>query len=386
MICLVLLIGMMTTAYAQFDESNLIKYSDRGDVERVYTILESGVEPDTWDRWGRTPLLLAIEGGHKVVVELLLAAGADFDIPDDEGNTPLMQAIFHGHFGIAFDLIERGANVYASNNGGDSAFYLAYCGGHFDIAELLSSITGQVTDCPSDVPEESPTANGDKGESEDEGGSIWRGFYVGSPPFGPSVIAPGESHYSNQSENIESDLKHGVGGEFQMGPFGYARGPWRFDINAAYGYGGEVAIADHSLSSVEIDKIHDRVDSGPHFFRFSLNAYRDFWRQAPVSPFLGVGWGVKNYQDLSLNERALNLFESASSPSYFQFFAGANIELESPTTFEKNSGRRVEKPGYRMRVEFSYMKENELSVGNKTLQFGGRVRGFVGLETFWKSF
>jgi ankyrin repeat protein len=41
---------------------------------------------------GATPLMLAAEGNHVAVAELLIARGADVSIPDREGATPLTQA------------------------------------------------------------------------------------------------------------------------------------------------------------------------------------------------------------------------------------------------------------------------------------------------------
>ena len=52
-------------------------------------LLEEGAELETKDKYGRTPLLCAVENGHEAVVELLLEKGAELETKDSYSLTPL---------------------------------------------------------------------------------------------------------------------------------------------------------------------------------------------------------------------------------------------------------------------------------------------------------
>ena len=62
-------------------------------------LAKDGVDPDSKDVWGRTPLSCAAERGHEAVVKLLLAEdGVDPDSKDSIwGRTPLSYAAAGGH-------------------------------------------------------------------------------------------------------------------------------------------------------------------------------------------------------------------------------------------------------------------------------------------------
>lgn len=48
---------------------------------------------DGRDRWGRTPLMLAVTGNHGDCVLTLLKAGVDPNIADGDNHTPLFRAV-----------------------------------------------------------------------------------------------------------------------------------------------------------------------------------------------------------------------------------------------------------------------------------------------------
>ena len=88
-----------------------------GDLEGVQAELDNGVDVDEKDDlWGRTPLHIAAEEGHKEIAELLIAAGADVNAKDSVGFTPLHEAAWKGHKEVVELLIDNGADVNAKSD------------------------------------------------------------------------------------------------------------------------------------------------------------------------------------------------------------------------------------------------------------------------------
>ena len=50
----------------------------------VKLLLEKGAEPESKNKYGQVPLLLAAANGHRAVVKLLLEKGAELEPKDDE--------------------------------------------------------------------------------------------------------------------------------------------------------------------------------------------------------------------------------------------------------------------------------------------------------------
>ena len=74
--------------------------------ERMSTALDAPCNPD-----GSTRLTKAAEEGREALVRDLLTRGASVDAPDRFGNTPLLVALCYNRYDIMRILIERGANV-----------------------------------------------------------------------------------------------------------------------------------------------------------------------------------------------------------------------------------------------------------------------------------
>jgi ankyrin repeat protein len=94
---------------------------------------------------GETPLLLAVAGGHRDIVELLLATGeVDVNVEDDEGETPLLLAVAGGHRDIVELLLATGeVDVNVEDEDGQTALMGAVEGGYKEIVKLLL-VTGNV--------------------------------------------------------------------------------------------------------------------------------------------------------------------------------------------------------------------------------------------------
>jgi hypothetical protein len=71
-------------------------------------LAQDGVDPDSKDEKGQTPLSWAAKRGHGAVVELLLAReGVDPDSKDNYGQTPLSWAAENGHEAVVELLLAR---------------------------------------------------------------------------------------------------------------------------------------------------------------------------------------------------------------------------------------------------------------------------------------
>ena len=81
-----------------------------GSIFEVEEMLQSLQDPDSADKSGKRPLIMASMGGHETVARLLLEAGADKDLPDDMGVTPLIGASCEGHVETVRLLLEALGN------------------------------------------------------------------------------------------------------------------------------------------------------------------------------------------------------------------------------------------------------------------------------------
>uniref|UniRef100_A0A7S0NIE9 Ankyrin repeat protein n=1 Tax=Micromonas pusilla TaxID=38833 RepID=A0A7S0NIE9_MICPS len=94
----------------------------------VVSILLQNRPPADINRSGRdgaTPLKIASQHGHDVVVRLLLRFGADVDKRAKDGRTPLHAAAVGGHEPVVRALLRHGANPNAVDARGRTALHIA---------------------------------------------------------------------------------------------------------------------------------------------------------------------------------------------------------------------------------------------------------------------
>lgn len=83
-----------------------------GDAKAVRMLIRAGADVGLANRYGISPLWLASENGHQIVVEALLVAGADPNTTRaDSGETVAMIAARGGHTGALLQLIAHGADL-----------------------------------------------------------------------------------------------------------------------------------------------------------------------------------------------------------------------------------------------------------------------------------
>ena len=120
-------------------EDSIQVAASMGNIQAVKQHLAVGADVNVKaDKFGITPLHLAVDGGHRETVELLIVNGADVNAKDNKGRTPLHFAVIFGHKEITELLIVNGADINAkvSDIGWTPLYYAAF-NGHKEIAELL---------------------------------------------------------------------------------------------------------------------------------------------------------------------------------------------------------------------------------------------------------
>jgi hypothetical protein len=97
-----------------------------GNSRAVRTLLRQGVPPDTRNARGETPLWMAADGQHDLIVKDLLATEAvDVDVVSKAGDPPLINAVKSYNVPIVRLLLAAGANPNLAGKAGKTAYALA---------------------------------------------------------------------------------------------------------------------------------------------------------------------------------------------------------------------------------------------------------------------
>ena len=139
------LLGIPASARAQSEASDsahgdtaLHRAAHDGDVISLQRELDRGVDPNTTNRFGVTPLALACSGGYAAAVQRLLEAGADPNRASPAGETPLMVAARTGVVHSIVSLLEHGADPSARESWrGQTALMWAAAERHADVVGPL---------------------------------------------------------------------------------------------------------------------------------------------------------------------------------------------------------------------------------------------------------
>jgi len=103
-----------------------------GNIEAVQQHLGSGVDVNTKNKLGRTPMLYAIQGGHKEIVKLLIAKGA-IQVP----RFSIIIAATDGDIEAVKQHLAVGTYIDATNSFKETALHVAAFFGEKEIAKLL---------------------------------------------------------------------------------------------------------------------------------------------------------------------------------------------------------------------------------------------------------
>ncbi|CAL1546355.1 unnamed protein product [Lymnaea stagnalis] len=117
--------------------AKLITAVERGDLESIQSMIDSGVDINTTNNNGETVLLLAARSGNIDVIRLLCQNKANVNKKSVLGDTPLMVAAGEGRLDIVEEFCLRSAHVNATNLKGLSPLMWLDKGAVFEIAQLL---------------------------------------------------------------------------------------------------------------------------------------------------------------------------------------------------------------------------------------------------------
>jgi ankyrin repeat protein len=100
-------------------------------------LLMKGIDVESRDVDGNTPLINTAFNCNIKIVEMLLNHGAKIEGKNDDGFTPLYVACGRGHLPIVNLLINKGANIEASGADGWKPLHAAAYFGHIEIIRAL---------------------------------------------------------------------------------------------------------------------------------------------------------------------------------------------------------------------------------------------------------
>lgn len=104
----------------------LINYVQSDSVEGVERVLETGVDINEKNVFGKTPLMGVVRYAKDIQILERILGQADLNIVDESGNTPLMVAAqYNTNEQIVETLIYEGANIHSLNYSGRNALMLA---------------------------------------------------------------------------------------------------------------------------------------------------------------------------------------------------------------------------------------------------------------------
>ncbi|KAI8493607.1 hypothetical protein Bbelb_285280 [Branchiostoma belcheri] len=104
----------------------------------VSILIQAGAKLNMVDPRGRTPLWWAANGGDVPVVKVLTKAGSDLNKADDEGTTPLLVAAENGHAEVVSILAQARADLNKADGEGRTPLFVAAWRDHREVVSVLT--------------------------------------------------------------------------------------------------------------------------------------------------------------------------------------------------------------------------------------------------------
>jgi ankyrin repeat protein len=118
-------------------DKKLFKAIIENNITRASELITSGTNIYIKNKYGDTPLNIALNKGHLEIVRLLLEKGAYVNLKDKDGYTPLHVASINGQAQMVALLIEKRANVNAKCTDNMTPLHIAISNTQEEIVKLL---------------------------------------------------------------------------------------------------------------------------------------------------------------------------------------------------------------------------------------------------------
>ncbi len=127
---------------AGLDGETLLRSAAQQNYVGVVAMLKGGVNPDTKNAAGNTPLIISASLGDTASVNALLAYRANVNAENNDGNTALLYAARYNHPDTVMAILapltmQYRADINAKNKNGETALYWAAQKGYAPIVRIL---------------------------------------------------------------------------------------------------------------------------------------------------------------------------------------------------------------------------------------------------------
>jgi ankyrin repeat protein len=109
----------------------------------INILLSDGVDVDTVDQQGNTPLMVAANVGNPRIMDIVLSHNPQINKKNNDGTTALMIAAKTGQLHAVKDLTAHDADLSLRDNNRNTALTLASKYGHTEIVHFLQDLQPQ---------------------------------------------------------------------------------------------------------------------------------------------------------------------------------------------------------------------------------------------------
>ncbi len=131
---------LIKRALQKYQEFALHIAAEKGDLQKIKTLITYSYNVNLKDTENQTPLHIAAKNGHLEIVKFLVENGANKDSKSYKSRTPLHIASENGYLEIAKFLVENHADKESKDDFNQTPLHLAAKKGHLEIAKYLNKI------------------------------------------------------------------------------------------------------------------------------------------------------------------------------------------------------------------------------------------------------